>query len=79
MKTNGWKRNKKYKATFGASIRKICNYYKYVFQFTGLTAPLKKAKKYNEINYDAVYKVIDDFCNAHNNKKSSANDTNRSK
>ena len=30
-------------------------YNKYNMSFTGLTAPIKKALKYNEINYDAIY------------------------
>ena len=52
-------------------------YNKYNMSFTGLTAPIKKALKYNEINYDAIYKVIDDFCFKYN--RDSANDANRLK
>ena len=40
-------------------------YYQHMKSFNGLTAPFKKAKMYNEIDYTEVYKVIDAYCSSH--------------
>lgn len=48
-------------------------YYKYAFSFTGITAPFKKAKKYNGIDYTNVYKIIKEFCDKQGRKISNAN------
>lgn len=36
-------------------------YYKH--KFNGLTGPIKKAKKYDEIDYTKVHRLIDEYCN----------------
>lgn len=44
-------------------------YYKYIYNFNGPFAALNKAKKYNDIDYTEVYKVIDEYCDKYVSKK----------
>lgn len=48
-------------------------YFDRTSDFTGFLAPLKKAKAYSELDYEVVYKLIDDYKSKHKNASKNSN------
>lgn len=46
-------------------------YDKYIkYKFPGLTGPIEKTKKYNEIDYSKVYDMLEEYNNSNKNLNS---------